>query len=108
METPEVLLNPHFKVYIPFKFLIKMESSLTHNNINYFSNKNEAIGNEIRFYFLEKDKEIIDKIIKSNDIISSVESNIQSDWEDNRKILLWTLKVFIVVIAIALLIVIIT
>lgn len=95
----------YYHIYILLKDKIRFESELMNQNISFHSDKNQVqSANSFRYYLLEKDKTVIEKILAENEIIANDETSGIIDYRDNIKVQ----KVYIyIVIAIILLILII-
>ena len=67
-NTVDVKLQNHFKLYILFKDYMAFENELQKKNINYCVDYNQANIQKYRYFLLHKDKEIIDLILKENNL----------------------------------------
>lgn len=92
----------HFKLYIPFRDKIIFESELLNNNIEFYYEENQPnINVSVKYFLKDSDAIKIDKIIRENEIISSIENQIL-DYKEEQKIQKLYLKVAITVILIIL------
>ena len=100
MNKVNIKFENHFKVYIPFRDKIIFESELANNNIDFYFDENQPnINVSIRYFFKDTDAIEIDKIIRENQIISSVE-NLIVDYQEGQKIQKLYIKVAIATILI--------
>lgn len=85
----DIKLKKHFKLYVLLKDQIIFESELNKRGIKYYVEINEqpSIDIGIRYFLLDTDLENVDQIIKENGIVANVESNLISDFNDNKKAL---------------------
>lgn len=82
-----IKLDDHFKLYIRFKDKIRFEYELQRNNLIYHIDEGQAlIDNEIRYFILYKDHNVIDKILKDAGIIASTETIVVGDSQEDKKI----------------------
>ena len=85
----------HFKLYILLKDKIVFESELINNGVQFYIDDQQALtGNEMRYYLLDKDRPVIDKIIKDNEIIASTETIAIGDYRDQKKVMRLYLTIF--------------
>lgn len=91
-----VLNENNFKLYIQFKDNIIFEDELINKDINYY--RDEKSITDFRYFFMSKDSEIIDLILKSNNIIANIESLPIQEFKQEKKVQLIYLKVAIIVI----------
>jgi len=86
MNDISVKFENHFKLYIPFRNKIMFESELINNNIAYYFDENQQYINiSVKYFFKDKDASKIDKIIRENQIISSIENQVY-DYKQEQKI----------------------
>lgn len=86
MNSISVKFENHFKLYIPFRDKIIFESELINNNIEfYFEENQQNINISLKYFFKDKDASEIDKIIRENQIISSIDNQI-FDYKEEQKI----------------------
>lgn len=83
-----IKLQDHYKLYILPKDQIIFESELFNNNIKFYYNINEQpnLVGGIRYFLLDSDMDKINQIIIKNQIIATVETNLISDYDDQKKI----------------------
>lgn len=74
----------HFKLHVAFKDIILFENELINLQIEFDSDE-LLIGNMKRYYLLDKDNKLIDKIIMDNNIIAETETIQIGDYRDDRK-----------------------
>ena len=104
MIDSKVKFENHFKLYIPFRDKIIFESELINNNIDFYFEENQpGINISVRYFLKDKDASEIDKIIRKNEIISSIENQIL-DYKQEQKIQKLYLKVAITIIIVILLV----
>lgn len=92
----EVLNQNNFKLYIQFKDNIIFENELINKKIHYYRDENSITT--FRYFFLCKDSELIDFILKNKNIIANIESLPIQEFKQEKKIQLIYLKVVITVI----------
>ena len=103
MNNASVKFENHFILYIPFRDKIIFESELINNNIEFYFEENQRnINISVKYFLKDKDAKEIDKIIRKNQIISSIDNQI-FDYKQERKIQKLYLKVAIATILIILL-----
>ena len=102
----DIKLKEHYKLYVLLKDKIIFESELEKNGIKYYTNINEqpSIDGGIRYFFLDSDMENVDRIILENGIVANTESNLISDFRDEKKVMKLYITVVGVVIGIIILI----
>lgn len=62
----------HFTLFVELKDKIVFDSELSKNDIPYHVDNNQsAIGNGVRYFFLDEDQATVDKIIIDNRIIAT-------------------------------------
>lgn len=83
MKLP-IQYQDHFKLLVTFKDIILFENELINLQIDYDSEE-ILIGNMKRYYLLDKDNKLIDKIIMNNNIIANTETIQIGDYRDDRK-----------------------
>lgn len=91
-----VLNENNFKLYIQFMDNIIFENELINKDIHYYRDEKSII--DFRYFFLTKDCEIIDLILKSNNIVANIESLPIQEFKQEKKVQLFYLKVAIIVI----------
>ena len=91
----DIKLKEHFKLYVLLKDKIIFESELQKSGIKYYSEINEqpSIDGGIRYFLLDSDVKKIDRIIIENGIVANTESNLISDFRDEKKVM----KLYIVI-----------
>ncbi|RVT76716.1 hypothetical protein EOD40_09460 [Flavobacterium sufflavum] len=94
----EILTQNNFKLYIEFKDNIIFENELINKNIDYYRDEKSIIN--FRYFFLSKDSELIDLILKTNNIVANIESLPIPEFNQTKKIQLIYLKVAIGIIII--------
>jgi hypothetical protein len=100
MNNASVKFENHFKLYIPFRDKIIFESELINNNIEFYFEENQPnINVSVKYFLKDSDANEIDKIIRKNEIISSIE-NQNLDYQHEQKIQKLYLKVAIAIILI--------
>ena len=105
MKSNEVKFKNHFKLGISFKDIIIFESELEKYGIKYYCEENEPfISDGVKYFLLDKDREIINQIMLRNDLIASTETIHVSDYREERKIQKLYLKAAILVVIIILLV----
>ncbi len=102
----DIKQKEHYKLYVLLKDQITFESELIKKGIRYYSEINEqpSIDGGIRYFFLDSDMENIDKIIKSNEIVANIETNLVSDFQDEKKVVKLYVSILIGVIVITILV----
>lgn len=102
MNDVNVKFENYFKLHIPFSDKILFESELINNNIDFYFEENQPdINISIRYFFKVADANEIDKIIRENQIISSIENQV-IDYKQEQKIQKLYLKVAIAIVLIIL------
>ena len=102
MNNANVKFENHFKLYVPFRDKIIFESELINNNIEFYYEENQPnINISVKYFLKDSDANEIDKIIRENQIISSIENQIL-DYKQEQKIQKLYLKVATVTIIIIL------
>lgn len=91
-----VLNENNFKLYIQFKDNIIFENELINRGIHYYRDGKSIT--DFRYFFLSKDSESIDLILKKNNIIANIESLPIQEFNQAKKVQLIYLKVAIIVI----------
>jgi len=83
----DIKLKDHFKLNLLLKDQIIFEFELNKNNIRYYSNPdNQPFGEGIRYFLLDSDMIKVDEILIKNEIVANNESNLVSDFSDQKKI----------------------
>lgn len=100
-NTISVKYQNHFKLYVLFKDYIFFESLLQKNEIDYYAKikENSFVDGGLRYFLLDKDRQIIDELLKENAIVASTETISVSDYRETKKIVKFEIVVYIVVIA---------
>ena len=91
----DIKFKEHYKLYVLLKDKIIFESELQKNGITYYTDINEqpSIDGGIRYFLLDSNIENVDRIIKENGIVANTESNLISDFKDEKKVM----KLYVVV-----------
>lgn len=92
----DIKLKEHYKLYVLLKDKIIFESELEKSGIKYYAEINEqpSIDGGIRYFLLDSDMENVDRIVKENGIVANTESNLISDFRDEKKVM----KLYVVVV----------
>ncbi|NDV42600.1 hypothetical protein [Flagellimonas sediminis] len=100
-ENFGVKYKDHFKLYVQVKDKVKFESLLHTNEVPFYSDINDQTGPniDVRYFLLDEDRPLIDKIVKSNGIIASTETILLHDIHDTKKSMKFS---FIVILIMAL------
>ncbi len=99
----KVKSKDHFKLYILFQDKIIFENKLFENDIEFYENyENQPFSDEVRFFLLDKDRERIDLILKTENIIGSIETLGVKDFRQGKKVQYLYLKIAVVVILLTL------
>lgn len=103
----DIKFKEHYKLYVLLKDKIIFESELEKSGITYYTNINEqpSIDGGIRYFLLDSDMKKVDRIIKENGIVTNIESNLISDFRDEKKVMKLSIAVAATVIGIVILIV---
>jgi len=102
MNNANIKFENHYKLYIPFRDKIIFESELTNNNIDFYYEENQPnINVAVKYFFKDSDANKIDKIIRKNQIISSIENQVL-DYKQEQKIQKLYIKVAIATVLIIL------
>ena len=103
----DVKFQEHFKLNVLFKDYILFENLLLENNIDYYhnSNENSDISDGTRFFLLDKDRIVIDKLLIDNEIIASTETIMISDYREERKVQKFHFLVYLLVVGLLILII---
>lgn len=105
-NSVKVKFQNHFKLYILFKDKILFENELIKRDIEYYEDfENQPGGDNVRYFLLDKNREIIDLILKENEIIGSIETLPIMDFRQERKIQYLYLKFAFLVAVIMVLII---
>ena len=85
----DIKLKEHYKLYVLLKDKIIFESELEKSGIKYYADINEqpSIDGGIRYFLLDSDMKNVDRIIKDNGIVANTESNLISDFRDEKKVM---------------------
>ncbi len=83
---------------------------MLNKNIRFYSNIEEQsdISGGIRYFFLDSNMDMINKIIVANKIVATTETNLVSDFDDQKKIVKLSIQVIVAIIGIIILIIIIS
>lgn len=102
----DIRLKNHYKLYVLLKDKIVFESELQKSGIKYYYDIDEQplIDSGIRYFLLDSDRKIVDKILTSNSIIATIESLPITDYKDNKKMMKVFLLFILVIVAIILII----
>lgn len=101
----DIKFHNHFKLYILFKDDIIFEDQLIKSHIDYFKDLHQVGSQEeIRYFLLDDDKDLVNLILSKNNIIASTESLNISDFQHQKKIQHLYLKIVVVVVIILLLV----
>src|SRR5690606_30612923 len=102
----DIRLKNHYKLYVLLKDEIVFDSELQKNGIKYYYDIDEQplIDSGIRYFLLDSDRKIVDKILTSNSIIATIESLPITDYKDNKKMMKVFLLFILVIVAIILII----
>jgi len=104
-NTSKVKFNNHFKLYILFKDDIIFENELIKSDIEYFKDLNQVGSQEeIRYFLLDDDKDLINSFLLKNNIVASIESLNIADFQHQKKMQYLYLKIVVVVVIILLLV----
>ncbi|WP_179005400.1 hypothetical protein [Winogradskyella forsetii] len=103
-----IKLQDHYKLYILPKDQIIFESELFKNNIKFYYNINEQpnLDSGIRYFLLDSDMDKINQIIINHQIIANVETNLVSDFDDQKKKFKLIITFILVIVGIIILIII--
>ena len=102
----QVKFKDHFKLYILFQDKIIFENKLFENDIEFYEDyENQPFSDEVRFFLLDKDRERIDSILKTENIISSIETLGVKDFKLEKKVQYLFLKIAVVVILLMLILI---
>lgn len=106
-NSAEVKFQDHFKLNVLFKDYILFENLLLENNIDFYhnSNENSDISDGTRFFLLDKDRIVIDKLLIENEIIASTETIMISDYRVEKKVQKFHFLVYLLVIGLLILII---
>lgn len=80
----DIRFEDHYKLMISLKDKVLFQSELDKSEIKYHV-ESEYFVDKIRFFFLDSDHNKVDNIIIKNEIVATVESNLVSDFNDQRK-----------------------
>jgi len=85
----DIKLKEHYKLYVLLKDKIIFESELEKSGIKYYADINEqpTIDSGIRYFLLDSDMQNVDRIVKENGIVANTESNLISDFRDEKKVM---------------------
>ena len=85
----DIKLKEHYKLYVLLKDKIIFETELQKSGIKYYADLNEqpSIDGGIRYFLLDSDMESVDRIIIENGIVANTESNLISDFRDEKKVI---------------------
>jgi hypothetical protein len=98
-NSAEILSKDHYKLFILFRDNIVFESKLIEYNIDYFVDLNQSGSLEqIRYFLLVKDIEVVDDILKENSIIGTIETLNIIDFEVAKKVYALFLKTILIVV----------
>ena len=106
-NSAEVKFQNHFKLNVLFKDYILFENLLLENNIDFYhnSNENSDISSGPLFFLLDKDRIIIDQILIENEIITSTETILISDYREETKVQKFHFLVYFLVVGLLILII---
>ncbi|RWX00803.1 hypothetical protein [Flavobacterium cerinum] len=77
----------HFVLFVELKDKIVFDSELSKNNIPYHIDDNQSnLENSIRYFFLDENQTLVDKIVIDNGIIASTGSIRIRDYNDQKKV----------------------
>lgn len=85
----DIKLKEHYKLYVLLKDKIIFESELHKSGIKYYADIKEQpyIDGGIRYFLLDSDMESVDQIIIKNEIVAGSESNLITDFRDDKKVI---------------------
>ncbi len=90
--------DPHYKLYVQLRESIVFDAALNEAKIDFIKEEN-PIGEEIRYYFKDKDSPKVDSINKDLRLSISTETMPALDHFKNRKeVILYILIIFFIVI----------
>lgn len=100
----DIRLKNHYKLYVLLKDKLIFESELQKSGIKYYYDIDEQpfIDSGIRYFLLDSDRKIVDRILTSNSIIATIESLPITDYKDNKKMMKIFLLIALIIIAIIL------
>ena len=96
MKKITVFDKNRFRVYVPYRKYLELENLLNGENIQYRIDLDmpSSISNLVRFYFKKEDFEIVEQILKKNDIQVTDDFYVPSDYKQNQKYFALYLKFF--------------
>ena len=96
MKDITIFDEKYFRIYVPYRIYLKLEHLLNQYNIQYYIDFNmpNSVSNLVRFYFKKEDFEIVEKLLKKNDIQVTDDFYVPSDYKQNQKYFALYLKFF--------------
>lgn len=85
---PTIFDRDQYRIYVPFRKSIELESRLIEVKIDYWIDleMQYTASDYVRFYFNKKDADIVEKLLRENEIQTTDDFKVPADYLHNRKI----------------------
>ncbi|MBK1895136.1 bromodomain-containing protein [Chryseobacterium paridis] len=98
MMKPTIFDNDQYRIYVPFRKSIELENRLIDAKIDYWIDleMHYTSSDYKRFYFNKKDANVVEKLLKENEIQTTDDFKAPADYLHNRKIYFFAIMLAIV------------
>ena len=105
MKNKTVFDNNIFRLYIPFRKYLTLESILKEENIKFYIDFEtpNSVTDFVRFYFEKKDEILVNQIFIKNEIEATDDFLVPADFKKEQKVFILYLKIFGILLTILLL-----
>ena len=81
----DIKFKDHFKLSVSLKDKIQLESELIKEDIKFYQNiEEETVGSQLRYLFLDADRDKIDKLLIQNRIVAFNESSNIGNFKEHK------------------------
>ena len=105
MKNKTVFDNNIFRLYIPIRKYLTLESILKEENIKFYIDFEtpNSVTDFVRFYFEKKDEILVNQILSKNEIEATDDFFVPADFKKEQKVFILYLKIFGILLTILLL-----
>ncbi|MBU8881657.1 hypothetical protein KSK37_01025 [Kaistella sp. DKR-2] len=94
MKNPTVFDKSTFRLYIPFRKYLTLESILKEENVKFYIDFEtpNSVTDFVRFYFEKKDEILVNQILSENEIEATDDFFVPADFKKEQKVFILYLK----------------